>query len=415
MATVTQNELNTLGPPQTGLQKSSPSISVRVDVQVQQNEEITVQTTAKVISANTIVADDKMELSEGQATPSMLSRLLCCFSFSSKEKKEEKKKLTMDIKKQSTPHMQTTGRMPKQSSVADFDAPLTKHTSHSSTNASGANSIITQVQKPGNSSNNSSQSSRAEPVDSDEEDNNNQNNSSTNNSSRSQYAARQDVYRNGISNTKTAEVVAKEYTHVLPAHDPRRNNTLLPMQLSIDSGKKTLVLDLDETLVHSSFKPVLGADFIVNVEIDRRIHTVYVSKRPHVDYFMQRVGQLFEVIVFTASLSKYADPVLDRLDIHRVVRGRLFREACSLYEGNYVKDMSILGRPLAKSLIIDNSRISYMLQPGNAVPVSSWFDNRNDTKLLELLPLLEQLAATDNIYSVLRSTDLSVFENDSPM
>jgi RNA polymerase II subunit A small phosphatase-like protein len=69
---------------------------------------------------------------------------------------------------------------------------------------------------------------------------------------------------------------------------------------------------------------------------------VYVLKRPFVDEFMKRCGKLFEVVVFTASLSKYADPVLDLLDKHKVVDYRLFREACSPHKGNYVKVCGVL-------------------------------------------------------------------------
>lgn len=69
------------------------------------------------------------------------------------------------------------------------------------------------------------------------------------------------------------------------------------------------------------------------------------------------MGEIYEVVVFTASLSKvsnsftkyasssllwtpfpkYADPVLDKLDIHQVVAHRLFRESCYNHKGNYVK------------------------------------------------------------------------------
>ena len=104
-----------------------------------------------------------------------------------------------------------------------------------------------------------------------------------------------------------------------------------------DLGKKTLVLDLDETLVHSSFRPVPSPDYVIPVEIDGRIVDVYVLKRPFVDHFLRAVGQRFEVVVFTASLGKYADPLLDLLDRSGVVRWRLFREACYPYEGSYVK------------------------------------------------------------------------------
>ena len=71
-----------------------------------------------------------------------------------------------------------------------------------------------------------------------------------------------------------------------------------------DLGKKCLIIDLDETLVHSSFKQVNNADFIVPVEIDGIVHQVYVLKRPYVDEFLKRMGELYECVLFTASLAK---------------------------------------------------------------------------------------------------------------
>ncbi len=51
-------------------------------------------------------------------------------------------------------------------------------------------------------------------------------------------------------------------------------------------------------------QPVPNADFVVPIEIEGHIHHVYVLKRPHVDTFLKRVGELFEVVLFTASLAK---------------------------------------------------------------------------------------------------------------
>lgn len=96
------------------------------------------------------------------------------------------------------------------------------------------------------------------------------------------------------------------------------------------------------------------ADYVVPVEIENQYHNVYVIKRPGVDSalsllvsaqeltnddadFLKAMGEIYEVVIFTASLSKYADPVLDQLDIHRVVKHRLFRESCYNNKGNYVK------------------------------------------------------------------------------
>lgn len=128
---------------------------------------------------------------------------------------------------------------------------------------------------------------------------------------------------------------------------------------------------------------------------------VYVLKRPHVDEFLQRMGELFECVLFTASLAKYADPVADLLDRWGVFRARLFRESCVFHRGNYVKDLSRLGRELSKVIIVDNSPASYIFHPENAVPVQSWFDDMTDTELLDLIPFFEGLSKEEEVYSML--------------
>uniref|UniRef100_A0ABM5GMP7 protein-serine/threonine phosphatase n=1 Tax=Pogona vitticeps TaxID=103695 RepID=A0ABM5GMP7_9SAUR len=187
---------------------------------------------------------------------------------------------------------------------------------------------------------------------------------------------------------------------VIPIPSPPAKYLLPEMTIS-DYGKKCVVIDLDETLVHSSFKPISNADFIVPVEIDGTIHQVYVLKRPHVDEFLQRMGELFECVLFTASLAKYADPVADLLDRWGVFRARLFRESCVFHRGNYVKDLSRLGRELSKVIIVDNSPASYIFHPENAVPVQSWFDDMTDTELLDLLPFFEGLSQEEEVYTML--------------
>uniref|UniRef100_A0A8C3P5H3 protein-serine/threonine phosphatase n=1 Tax=Chrysemys picta bellii TaxID=8478 RepID=A0A8C3P5H3_CHRPI len=142
---------------------------------------------------------------------------------------------------------------------------------------------------------------------------------------------------------------------------------LLPEIKAQDASKLCVVIDLDETLVHSSFKPVNNADFIIPVEIDGIMHQVYVLKRPYVDEFLRRMGELFECVLFTASLAKYADPVADLLDKWGAFRARLFRESCVFHRGNYVKDLSRLGRDLSRIIIVDNSPASYIFHPDNAV------------------------------------------------
>jgi len=182
---------------------------------------------------------------------------------------------------------------------------------------------------------------------------------------------------------------------------------LLPPLTPDLKGKKCLVLDLDETLVHSSFKPIPNPDFVISIELENVIHKVYVRKRPGVDNFLRVVGEKFEVVIFTASLAKYADPLLDILDRSKIIKVRLFREACVQHYGNYVKDLTHLGRPLPHTLIIDNSPFSYMFQPDNAIPISSWFNDRNDRQLYDLLPFLDTIAACDDVVEVLQKHKLT--------
>ena len=157
-----------------------------------------------------------------------------------------------------------------------------------------------------------------------------------------------------------------------PLHSSAFHKCLLPplsdSSLRATRARKCLVLDLDETLVHSSFKPIPNPDFVLSIELEGVVHRVFVRKRPGVDYFLQRVAERFEVVIFTASLAKYADPLLDILDPAGLINARLFRESCVQHYGNYVKDLTHLGRPIEHTLIVDTSPFSYMFQPENAVP-----------------------------------------------
>ena len=101
-----------------------------------------------------------------------------------------------------------------------------------------------------------------------------------------------------------------------------------------------------------------------------------------------RVGS---VLVLTTMLSL----AVAQLDIHKVVHHRLFRESCYNHQGNYVKDLSQVGRDLKDTIIIDNSPTSYIFHPQHAVPISSWFSDAHDNELLDLIPVLEDLAGSN--------------------
>lgn len=78
--------------------------------------------------------------------------------------------------------------------------------------------------------------------------------------------------------------------------------SFLGPQRACDIGKKTLVLDLDETLVHSSFQPTQRCQYIIPVEIEGNLYNVYVYLRPGVADFLERMSVFYEIVVYTASL-----------------------------------------------------------------------------------------------------------------
>jgi len=185
----------------------------------------------------------------------------------------------------------------------------------------------------------------------------------------------------------------------IPAH-PSIRFCLPPKTRS--SPSNTLVLDLDETLVHCSTDPLPNPDLTFEVEFDGVTYKVYALKRPGCDEFLSQLTRCFEVVVFTASLKVYADKLLTMLDPNHTIKHRVFRESCAFVNGNYIKDLNVLDRDLARTVIVDNAPQSFGLQIDNGIPILSWYDDISDKALPALLPFLCSLSTVDDVRPVLR-------------
>lgn len=187
---------------------------------------------------------------------------------------------------------------------------------------------------------------------------------------------------------------------------------LLPPAAGHLASRPTLVLDLDETLVHSSFTYLADAHLTLPLTISGETAVAYVRKRPRVDEFLAAVADIFEVVVFTASLALYADPVLDELSasaaaIHGgnpadMIHGRLYREHCVMVGGVFVKDLTRLGRDVKQVIIVDNSPISYAMQPENAVHIIDFIDDEADGELDKTLAKVLTMRDVPDVRNVIR-------------
>lgn len=178
----------------------------------------------------------------------------------------------------------------------------------------------------------------------------------------------------------------------LPSYTAAPRNAKIP--------QKTLVLDLDETLIHSLAKGGrMSSGHMVEVKLSTPMTTAltpggpptmlgpqhpilyYVHKRPHCDDFLRKVCKWFKLVVFTASVQEYADPVIDWLEQERkYFQARYYRQHCTFRNGAYIKDLSAVEPDLSKVMILDNSPMSYIFHEGTLLPNSLYNMQANITR-----------------------------------
>ena len=175
-------------------------------------------------------------------------------------------------------------------------------------------------------------------------------------------------------------------------------------------GKKTLILDLDETLIHSSDSP--PEDNISYFMIGDP--PFYVYKRPGLDDFLKMATSQFDTFIFTFGDKEYAEPLLDELCPFIDADHRLYRDSCETPSGNVKKDLSIFQRSKKDLILIDDSISAVELNPNNTIQIRRWLGNPNDKFLIKLLPpILEKCRIADDVRTVISKISIQKYRLNS--
>ncbi|CAG9321761.1 unnamed protein product [Blepharisma stoltei] len=156
---------------------------------------------------------------------------------------------------------------------------------------------------------------------------------------------------------------------------PSSPKSEIPYLPPMASPGYTLVIDLDETLVHYADS---GPNGILLV-------------RPGSVEFLNEMKNYYEIVIFTAALPDYANWAIEQIDTSSAVSHRLYRQHTNLMGPAFIKDLKCLGRDLRKTIIIDNIPDNFKNQIENGITVKSWYGELEDTFLYELIPLLKEI------------------------
>jgi hypothetical protein len=188
-----------------------------------------------------------------------------------------------------------------------------------------------------------------------------------------------------------------------PISNPGPASVLIPPQATADKGKYTIVLDMDETLLHSS--DIRNADHSLKV-VEVRIECVgdplgplpcahlmlYTTIRPYASELVAELGPVAELILWTAGTAPYAKAAMPHVDPAGHIRHAIYRDP-RWFSLNYVKDLRRLGRDMERTVIVDNSA-AILPNRQHAVVVDDFFRNPCDTALERLRGLLLALIAS---------------------
>ncbi|MCQ2818594.1 MAG: HAD family hydrolase [archaeon] len=187
-----------------------------------------------------------------------------------------------------------------------------------------------------------------------------------------------DNVKNNLTNLKNMIVHCADHSNSSIVHI-NLEGPFLPSKTA-DTKPYTLVLDLDETLIHCPEQ-----------------QEIMPLIRPGASEFLEELSKYYEIVIFTAATKDYADKVIKFIDQNdEFISHRLYRQHTTVTNRTYLKDLSKLGRDLSKTIIVDNASDNFQMQSDNGIFISTWIDDQSDTQLYDFIPILREIAKSNS-------------------
>jgi len=207
----------------------------------------------------------------------------------------------------------------------------------------------------------------------------------------------------------------------------KKNDNKTSINQNVTSKQKTLVLDLDETLIFTSFERSSSSDLCLELDLNindqlisqiknnrlnslkknlKTLTKVYLSKRPYLDKFLSQLNNYYEICIYSASSKKYASSIIDIIDTNNIISKKFFRDDCIHLDNSetfsYIKDLEKLNKNYNDIIIVDDNASSFILQNENGIPIKSWRGDKKDIELLKLIPILKNLSGFYDVRTEIR-------------
>ena len=243
----------------------------------------------------------------------------------------------------------------------------------------------------------------------------------------STYNSEKDINLNNSIQEKSCDSIIeleKEITPKLSQYSAKKEKLSLNQILFNEKlTKKTLILDLDETLVYVSDVKIENSplkqipfEYYVLDENENNINQMinvenqtieqangYLIVRPGYNKFITEIKKYFdEIFIFTSSQYSYAEEIIKLIDKNKIISKIYSRKDCSFYNDIFYKDLNKIKKDLSRTIIVDNFPEAYLLQHFNGLPIPPFMGDPNDNELLKLIPILEQLSKVKDVRNYIR-------------